>query len=872
MSQIQKQAELHQSLQNANTPKSTPKLISNLTPKTSKSLKHLEDKLVEQEYQTDQEEEENYDFSVLYFAFFAIYLGRTLILPLLPFYGNAIWKESRGVDDPLPDDKQGLLAALFYISYAISGISFGPLSMRIGRRSVLLICVIGITIGFIGQALSWNYSTLVTTRTFAGFFAAINGVCQSYISDVCKPHHVPKYTARLGTVFGLVFGLGPLCGGIVAKFNKLILNNVYGNDGYNETLIYQTSLFVGSMITGIASFVVFFKLKESLPENLRIPWSETEKQAVTANNEENKIINHESTTIQENSTTMEHHNNDYHRFIEVLSVSPHPDYDDVSKLILNFFDLEQNKLIKQCRFNMKQYENPEQVANEIIDYCNLNRNYKDYIISSLNESRYAIDTIPENKAITPKDDNINTTILNINNDKTGQEDYKCDFERDIDFIDYDEYIKNNENDEQQGDGIDFAALFEACLPERERTPQFKKRLKIYMLIVLFITFIMDIATAGHATIFTLLNNGKNKAGLKWDDNMVFSVAWMFYGVSYSLIQYFYVGLQKKYGAFGTGAIGCFIKIVGCCLIPWLTMFCKYYLCLSGDDYSTQWIELMIHFPASVLNGIGYGLCNTTTQTVISDYAKRYNIRSVGNWLGGWMGSVAMGAAGVILLGFISKQTTPIHAFYICAILAFIAFILFCILSYVAQDIKIIVDVKQVIQENEKLAEKLDKLAFDEYVEKSVSRVSVLDITRLSTISQLSHRLSSKTSSLSPPIEPLTPNLQVMQVMKTQKLRNSSNITSDDRMTTCGSLIRNVTDSITRTSLTQSISSFNVSTPIGPLPIITPSALLGLPMLSSSKIIEKQRQKHIDLKNIEINIDQQQQQQQDMKALNLNQIQ
>ncbi len=30
-----------------------------------------------------------------------------------------------------------------------------------------------------------------------------------------------------------------------------------------------------------------------------------------------------------------------------------------------------------------------------------------------------------------------------------------------------------------------------------------------------------------------------------------------------LCQLFYVDLQIKYGAFGTGAIGCFIKMIGC---------------------------------------------------------------------------------------------------------------------------------------------------------------------------------------------------------------------------------------------------------------------------------------------------------------------
>ncbi len=159
-----------------------------------------------------------------------------------------------------------------------------------------------------------------------------------------------------------------------------------------------------------------------------------------------------------------------------------------------------------------------------------------------------------------------------------------------------------------------------------------------------------------------------------------------------------------------------------------------------------------------------------------------------------------------------------------------------------EDIKIIVDVKKVIQNNEQLAETLDKLSeIDEYVEKSVSK-----LTRLST--KLSN-LSSRASSLSTVI-PGTPNLQLIPaiqqtpISKNMKQNINSSFyttTSDDRLTTCSLLARNITESITRLSLTHSLSSFNVSAPFGPLPIVTPASLIGLPI------------KHIDLKTVNIDI-------------------
>ena len=92
--------------------------------------------------------------------------------------------------------------------------------------------------------------------------------------------------------------------------------------------------------------------------------------------------------------------------------------------------------MKQIRFNMKQYENSEKITDEIVESCNLDEIYRDHIIIAINESRYAIDPIPENKT----DDRLNT-IGSI----SGEYDNNTEFERDIDFIDYDQYVKTRKN-------------------------------------------------------------------------------------------------------------------------------------------------------------------------------------------------------------------------------------------------------------------------------------------------------------------------------------------------------------------------------------------------------------------------------------------
>ena len=141
--------------------------------------------------------------------------------------------------------------------------------------------------------------------------------------------------------------------------------------------------------------------------------------------------------------------------------------------------------------------------------------YFEDLVDAIKESR-ALMVVPEERAMTPhhveqghqtaqifQESPPNVFDAGHAGDITPDR-QSVDFERDLVCIEYTE-SRHEHRDMKEGN-IEFAALFEAMLPERERTPQFKCRLFKYMLGILVITVIMDIATAGHATIFALLNS------------------------------------------------------------------------------------------------------------------------------------------------------------------------------------------------------------------------------------------------------------------------------------------------------------------------------------------------------------------------------
>jgi len=153
----------------------------------------------------------------VYGSMLCILWGRTLILPTLKFYLDRIEKERRKTENYMvPDGLQGLVPAMFYIFFAIGGAFSGPFSNHFGRRPAILLCLLGMSVGFIGQGLAWNYWSLLVFRGFAGLFACIPGICQTYVNDVVESAELAEYSSRIGLVWGITWGTGPLLA-ILAK-------------------------------------------------------------------------------------------------------------------------------------------------------------------------------------------------------------------------------------------------------------------------------------------------------------------------------------------------------------------------------------------------------------------------------------------------------------------------------------------------------------------------------------------------------------------------------------------------------------------------------------------------------------------------------
>jgi MFS transporter, DHA1 family, tetracycline resistance protein len=138
-------------------------------------------------------------------------LGLTIILPLLPFYAEAMGATPGVV---------GLLVSAYAICQLIAGPPLGHLSDRIGRRPVLLVSQMGTCAGFLILAYAQTLWVVFLARIIDGLTAGNLTVAQAYIADVTEAENRTKAFGIIGIAFGLGFLVGPGISGFLAQFGN----------------------------------------------------------------------------------------------------------------------------------------------------------------------------------------------------------------------------------------------------------------------------------------------------------------------------------------------------------------------------------------------------------------------------------------------------------------------------------------------------------------------------------------------------------------------------------------------------------------------------------------------------------------------------
>lgn len=141
-------------------------------------------------------------------------MGIGLILPVMP----DLIAEVNGGTIGTAAIWGGILATTFAVMQFIFGPILGSLSDRFGRRPVLLISLLVMTLDYLVMAVAGSIWLLFVTRVIGGITAATQSTANAFIADISKPEDKSANFGLLGAAFGLGFILGPVIGGLLGEF------------------------------------------------------------------------------------------------------------------------------------------------------------------------------------------------------------------------------------------------------------------------------------------------------------------------------------------------------------------------------------------------------------------------------------------------------------------------------------------------------------------------------------------------------------------------------------------------------------------------------------------------------------------------------
>src|SRR5229473_2324160 len=148
---------------------------------------------------------------VIFITVFIDLIGFGIVIPVLPFY-------AQGTKFGATPREIGLLFASYSIMQLIFAPVLGRLSDKHGRRPILLISLLGTSLGFLILGFATTLWMLFLGRIIDGISGGNISTAQAYIADVTTTENRAKGMGLIGAAFGLGFVFGPAIGGILSRW------------------------------------------------------------------------------------------------------------------------------------------------------------------------------------------------------------------------------------------------------------------------------------------------------------------------------------------------------------------------------------------------------------------------------------------------------------------------------------------------------------------------------------------------------------------------------------------------------------------------------------------------------------------------------
>lgn len=193
---------------------------------------------------------ETVDKKAFLFGIMSVFLcgmGFSIISPVVPFLVEPYVSNT---------SEQAFFVTLLTSVYAICVFfvapGLGALSDRYGRRPILLICLLGSSIGYLIFGIGGSIWVLFLGRIIDGVTGGSISTIFAYFADITPKEERTKYFGWISAIAGIGAAIGPTLGGVLAKFG------------------YAVPMYFGAIITLLNFIYGILYMPESLHENNRL--------------------------------------------------------------------------------------------------------------------------------------------------------------------------------------------------------------------------------------------------------------------------------------------------------------------------------------------------------------------------------------------------------------------------------------------------------------------------------------------------------------------------------------------------------------------------------------------------------------------------
>ncbi|THH19232.1 hypothetical protein EW146_g1881 [Bondarzewia mesenterica] len=137
---------------------------------------------------------------------------------ILPFINQLVSELGiTGGDERKVGYYAGLIESLFFMAEATMVLQWSRLSDRVGRRPILMVGLLGLTISMLCFGLSKTFLTLVLSRAFAGGANGNIAIMKSMVAEISDETNIAQAFSLMPVVWATGSTVGPFIGGVFSR-------------------------------------------------------------------------------------------------------------------------------------------------------------------------------------------------------------------------------------------------------------------------------------------------------------------------------------------------------------------------------------------------------------------------------------------------------------------------------------------------------------------------------------------------------------------------------------------------------------------------------------------------------------------------------